>query len=116
MARTGGRYSAGDQITMADLFLVPQVRNAEERYRADLGPCPRVRAIYAACLETPEARATDPHELKRTDSPKLEPNRLPRCPRGPRAARARSIVLALGTRVRARGPCRAPRVAPARGA
>jgi maleylpyruvate isomerase len=68
VARSGGRYSAGDRITMADLFLVPQVRNAEERYRADLGACPRVRAIYAACLETPEAQATDPHEIKRTTS------------------------------------------------
>ncbi len=69
VARSPGRYSAGDQITMADLFLVPQVRNAEERYRADLGGCPRVREIYAACLETPEARATDPHQLERRARP-----------------------------------------------
>jgi len=73
VARSAGRYSAGDDITMADLFLVPQVRNAEERFRADLGGCPRVKRIYAACLETPEARATDPHQLRRRPRPDPSP-------------------------------------------
>jgi glutathione S-transferase len=49
---------------MADLFLVPQVRNAA-RHGANLAACPRVRAIYAACLATPAARATDPDEVAR---------------------------------------------------
>lgn len=64
VARGGGRFSAGDQLTMADLYLAPQVRNAE-RWGADLSACPRVRDIYAACLETPEARATDPEEIRK---------------------------------------------------
>ena len=59
-----GRFSVGDTLTMADLFLTPQVRNAE-RHGADLSACPRVRAVHAACLETPEARATDPNEVKK---------------------------------------------------
>ena len=59
VAATAGRFSLGDSVTMADLYLVPQVRNAE-RHRADLSPCPRVRAIYAACLATDEARLTQP--------------------------------------------------------
>ncbi|HKE14121.1 MAG TPA: maleylacetoacetate isomerase [Kofleriaceae bacterium] len=68
VARTRGRFSAGDAITMADLYLVPQVRNAE-RHAADIGACPRVREIYAACLETPEARATDPTEVRKRAAP-----------------------------------------------
>jgi len=54
-----GRFSLGDQITMADLYLVPQVLNAE-RFGADVSACERVLAIYAACMETEEARRTRP--------------------------------------------------------
>ena len=59
-----GRFSLGDQLTMADLYLVPQVRNAE-RHGSDISGCPRVRAIYATCMELPEARATDPSEVQK---------------------------------------------------
>ncbi|SRR6266545_2998736 len=59
VARHSGRFSIGDRLTMADLFLVPQVRNAE-RHHADISACPRVLAIYAGCLETPEASSTQP--------------------------------------------------------
>jgi maleylacetoacetate isomerase len=59
VARHGGRFSLGEEITMADLFLVPQVRNAQ-RHSTDLSGCPRVLEIYAACLETPEASSTRP--------------------------------------------------------
>ena len=63
VARTPGRFSTGDQLTMADLYLVPQVRNAE-RHATDLAAMPRVRAIYAACMEMAEARATDPDVVR----------------------------------------------------
>jgi maleylpyruvate isomerase len=53
------RYSLGDEITMAELYLVPQVRNAH-RYDADLSGCPRVCEIYEACMATPEAARTQP--------------------------------------------------------
>jgi maleylacetoacetate isomerase len=59
LGRQSGRFSLGDQIAMPDLFLVPQVRNAA-RHRADITGCRRVREIYAACLETPAARDTQP--------------------------------------------------------
>jgi maleylacetoacetate isomerase/maleylpyruvate isomerase len=52
-------FSVGDRLTMADLFLVPQMANAE-RHGADLSRCPRIRAIEKRCLELPEARATHP--------------------------------------------------------
>jgi maleylpyruvate isomerase len=63
VAHTPGRFSTGDQLTMADLYLVPQVRNAE-RHRIDLTAMPRVQDIYAACMETPEARSTDPDVVR----------------------------------------------------
>jgi glutathione S-transferase len=59
VAATADRFSLGDRISMADLYLVPQVRNAE-RHRADISACTRVREIYDACLATDEARLTQP--------------------------------------------------------
>ncbi|HUY17609.1 MAG TPA: maleylacetoacetate isomerase [Candidatus Binataceae bacterium] len=46
-ARTG-RYCHGDQPTMADIYLVPQIYNAE-RFRFDLAPYPVTRRIVAQC-------------------------------------------------------------------
>ena len=53
------RFSVGQELSMAELFLVPQVLNAE-RFGADLADCPRVRAIYELCLALPECQATHP--------------------------------------------------------
>ncbi len=46
--RAHGRYCLGDSPGLADVFLVPQVANAE-RFRVPLEPYPRIRAIEAAC-------------------------------------------------------------------
>lgn len=54
-----GRYSFGDTLTIADLFLVPQVENAK-RFRANIASCPRVLAIYDLCLASAEAASTHP--------------------------------------------------------
>jgi maleylacetoacetate isomerase len=59
-----GRFSLGDRLSMADLYLVPQVRNAR-RHGADISACPHVLAIYDACMDLPEARATDPEVVKK---------------------------------------------------
>jgi maleylacetoacetate isomerase/maleylpyruvate isomerase len=59
VAGSGGRFAVGDEVTMADLYLAPQVRNAY-RFGADVGGCPRVIAVYEECMETPEAQATAP--------------------------------------------------------
>jgi len=59
-----GRFSVGDGLTMADLFLVPQVRTAK-RFGADISSCARVLAIYEAAIATPEARVTDPAEVRK---------------------------------------------------
>lgn len=54
-----GRFSAGDALSMADLYLTPQIENAA-RFGADIRACTRIRSIFDACLATPEAAATHP--------------------------------------------------------
>ena len=48
LERTAGRYCFGDQVTMADVFLVPQVYNAR-RYRCPLAAYPKVCWVEANC-------------------------------------------------------------------
>lgn len=48
----GGRYCFGDEVTLADLCLVPQMYNAR-RWGVPLEGLARLIAIDAACLELP---------------------------------------------------------------
>jgi maleylpyruvate isomerase len=52
LARTAGTYCFGDQVSVADLCLVPQVYNAR-RYSCDLSPFPTIVRVDAACLKLP---------------------------------------------------------------
>jgi maleylacetoacetate isomerase len=45
-----GRYCHGDQVSLADLCLVPQVYNAE-RCQIDMAGFPTIARVNAACLE-----------------------------------------------------------------
>ena len=58
-----GRFSSGDSLTMADLFLIPQLENAK-RFGANIQSLPRIRAIYDACMNTPEAATTHPRVVE----------------------------------------------------
>ncbi|WP_438463487.1 maleylacetoacetate isomerase [Marinomonas sp. PE14-40] len=49
LASHGGKYCFADQITMADLVLVPQVYNAI-RYQLDMKAYPKILGIYENCL------------------------------------------------------------------
>ena len=49
LASHGGKYCFADQITMADLVLVPQVYNAF-RYQLDMKAYPKILGIYENCL------------------------------------------------------------------
>lgn len=51
-----GRFCVGDQVTMADVFLVPQLYNAR-RYEVDLAPLSTLTRIEAACMELPAFQA-----------------------------------------------------------
>ncbi|XP_063016285.1 maleylacetoacetate isomerase isoform X3 [Melospiza melodia melodia] len=63
---TAGRYCVGDEVSMADLCLVPQVANAE-RFKVDMGPYPTITRINKALLEL-EAFKTS-HPSRQPDTP-----------------------------------------------
>ncbi|UYN93164.1 MAG: maleylacetoacetate isomerase [Enhydrobacter sp.] len=54
-----GIFSHGDQPTMADLCLVPQVFNAG-RYKVDMTRFPTIQRIYDACVKLPAFDAAQP--------------------------------------------------------
>jgi maleylacetoacetate isomerase len=58
-APRSGRFSLGDTVTLADLFLVPQVYNAI-RFELDLSPFPAIARIWKNALETPECVRAHP--------------------------------------------------------
>jgi maleylpyruvate isomerase len=60
-----GTFCHGDQPTLADICLVPQVYNAE-RFDLDLSPFPRIMKIVAACRELRAFQDADP--AKQADS------------------------------------------------
>lgn len=55
----GGAYCVGDAITMADVFLAPQVYNAE-RFKLSLAPFPHIARIAAALAAVPAFAAAHP--------------------------------------------------------
>ncbi|NHN36591.1 maleylacetoacetate isomerase [Pseudomaricurvus alcaniphilus] len=54
-------YAAGAQVTLAEVYLVPQVYNAL-RFNTDLGEFPKIRSIYAACNELPAFQQAAPEQ------------------------------------------------------
>jgi maleylpyruvate isomerase len=59
LAAIAGRYAVGNQITLADICLVPQVYNAR-RAGLDLAPYPGIAAADAAAREQPAFAAAAP--------------------------------------------------------
>ena len=57
--RKTGAFSHGDQPTMADLCLVPQVFNAA-RFKVDMARYPTIQRIYATCMKHPAFDAAQP--------------------------------------------------------
>jgi maleylacetoacetate isomerase len=55
----GGPFSAGAELTAADLFLVPQM-NVARRFKVDVAPFARCLAAEAAALATPHAAGALP--------------------------------------------------------
>ena len=54
-----GRFTVGDSLTAADLFLVPQLEHAR-RFGVDMAKLPRLVAAEAAALASPHAAAALP--------------------------------------------------------
>nr|XP_026696383.1 maleylacetoacetate isomerase-like [Ciona intestinalis] len=61
-----GKYCVGDDITMADAFLVPQVGNAI-RFKVDMSQFPIISRINATLEEHPAFKAAHPNN--QVDSP-----------------------------------------------
>ena len=56
-----GRYSFGDEVTLADVYLVPQLYNAR-RFSVPLDKYPRLRAIDETCMALPAFQAALPEK------------------------------------------------------
>ena len=54
-----GLFSLGDTLTMADIFLIPQIYNAK-RYDVDFSQTPKIAAISKRCLELPRCQSSHP--------------------------------------------------------
>ncbi|XP_014105537.1 PREDICTED: maleylacetoacetate isomerase isoform X2 [Pseudopodoces humilis] len=66
LQQTAGRYCVGDEVSMADLCLVPQVANAE-RFKVDMGPYPTITRINKALLELEAFKIS--HPSRQPDTP-----------------------------------------------
>ncbi|MEJ6708930.1 MAG: maleylacetoacetate isomerase [Amylibacter sp.] len=63
MLKGGGKYCYGDQVTMADLCLIPQLYNAD-RWEVDLAPFPKTRAIAANLYQLDAVNAAHPDNFQ----------------------------------------------------
>ncbi|KPI95545.1 putative maleylacetoacetate isomerase 1 [Papilio xuthus] len=61
---TAGKYCVKDQLTMADLCLVPQVYNGVNRHALDLNKYPILHKIYKTLLEEDVFKKTHPEIVK----------------------------------------------------
>jgi maleylpyruvate isomerase len=61
-----GRFSYGDTLTLADVWLIPQVFNAH-RFELDLTPYPTIMSINDHCLTLDSFAAA--HPFKQPDAP-----------------------------------------------
>ncbi|XP_065542081.1 maleylacetoacetate isomerase isoform X3 [Lathamus discolor] len=66
LQHTAGHYCVGDEVSMADLCLVPQVSNAE-RFKVDMGPYPTITRINKALLELEAFKVS--HPSRQPDTP-----------------------------------------------
>lgn len=64
LKETAGTYCIGNEISMADICLVPQVYNAD-RYKVDLNKFPEIRRINQTLLE---------HEAFKVSHPSCQPD------------------------------------------
>ncbi|GBB91319.1 hypothetical protein RclHR1_18530001 [Rhizophagus clarus] len=60
LAATAGEYCIGDEVTFADVCLVPQVFNAN-RVKVDMTKFPIIQRIYNKCLELKEFNMAYPY-------------------------------------------------------
>uniref|UniRef100_A0A2R5LKH8 Putative glutathione s-transferase n=1 Tax=Ornithodoros turicata TaxID=34597 RepID=A0A2R5LKH8_9ACAR len=59
LTKTAGKYCVGDEVSVADACLVPQVYNAN-RFKVDMSTFPNIVRINAALVELPAFKAAHP--------------------------------------------------------
>lgn len=62
-AKSAGKFSVGDSVCAADLFLIPQCYNAL-RGKINLNDFPLIERIYQAALQTEQCQAAHPDRYK----------------------------------------------------
>eukprot|EP01006_Ploeotia_vitrea_P012208 TRINITY_DN32440_c0_g1_i1.p1 TRINITY_DN32440_c0_g1~~TRINITY_DN32440_c0_g1_i1.p1 ORF type:complete len:118 (+),score=7.29 TRINITY_DN32440_c0_g1_i1:329-682(+) len=67
LERTAGKFCVGDELTMADVCLVPQVYNARERFQVNMQQFPIISRISDACTNIKAFKSADP--LSQPDNP-----------------------------------------------
>ncbi len=63
VAETQGRFSVGDELSLADLCLIPQLYNAR-RNEMDLQSFPRILEIESNCLAEQSCKISSPDQFK----------------------------------------------------
>ncbi len=63
---TSKNYSFGDTVTMADLFIIPQIFSAE-RFHVDMAAFPRLKKINQDCLKLDAFKKA--HPMNQIDTP-----------------------------------------------
>ena len=58
ISETAGKYSIGDEVTLADAFIIPQMYNAK-RFELDLTQWPTIQKVLANLNELPEIQKAD---------------------------------------------------------
>ena len=61
LAESAGKHCVGDEVTMADVCLVPQVYNAN-RFKVDMTQYPTITRINASLAELTEFQAAHPDQ------------------------------------------------------
>ncbi|KAH9620872.1 hypothetical protein KSS87_022605 [Heliosperma pusillum] len=55
-----GKYSIGDEVSMADVFLAPQISIAMSRFHIEMSNYPTLNRVYESCRNLPEYQASLP--------------------------------------------------------
>jgi len=60
LQNTAGKYSVGDEVSLADVCLVPQVYNAVTKFAVDMVQYPTMQRVHDALVDLPEFKAAHP--------------------------------------------------------
>ncbi|WOH14410.1 hypothetical protein DCAR_0933929 [Daucus carota subsp. sativus] len=67
LANCAGKYATGDEVSLADCFIAPQVDAASKRFKIDMNDYPLLSRLYKAYVELPAFKDAMPEN--QPDSP-----------------------------------------------